>query len=254
MNMAKPSKLSGHHETLQQCPENAREETVGRSDRLELKTFRQYFQIPPFNSSALKLEDNKETQRMQMKEIVEKYIREKGNGKRREEALTSLNSGIVPGIAWHEWNPYREEKAQRQHAARQEHTASGNTRHAEAKRSEREGAEGGRRHSRSSGHPATGFSGRSDPFSTPPHQQVETRRTGGQAGRDLEAETGRTGGRGGRLPSQPTREETGRIGGLGGRYSIPPPLAQAVTGRTGGCEGQDLLLGALPLTPGPEFE
>jgi hypothetical protein len=74
MNKAKPSKLSGHHETLQQCPENAREETVGRSDRLELKTFPQHFQIPLFDSSALKLEDNKETQRMQMKETVEKHI------------------------------------------------------------------------------------------------------------------------------------------------------------------------------------
>ncbi len=74
MNMAKPSKPSGHHETQQQCPENAREETVGRSDRLELKTVPQYFQIPPFDSSALKLEDYKETQRMQMKVTVEKYI------------------------------------------------------------------------------------------------------------------------------------------------------------------------------------
>ncbi len=63
MNMAKPSKLSGHHETLKQCPENGREETDGRSDRLELKTFPQYFQIPPFDSSALKLEDSKETHR-----------------------------------------------------------------------------------------------------------------------------------------------------------------------------------------------
>jgi hypothetical protein len=74
MNIAKPSKLSGHHETLQQCPENAREETVGRSDRLELKTFPLYFQISPFDSETLKLEDNKEMQRMQMKETVEKYI------------------------------------------------------------------------------------------------------------------------------------------------------------------------------------
>lgn len=109
MNMAKPSKLSG----LKQCPENAREETDGRSDRLELKTFPQYFQIPPFDSSALKLEDNKETQRMQMKETVEKYIvmsldymdpapsrkrnhkkkvqlREKGNKTRRSSRITDL--------------------------------------------------------------------------------------------------------------------------------------------------------------------
>jgi len=109
MNMAKPSKLSG----LKQCPENAREETDGRSDRLELKTFPQYFQIPPFDSSALKLEDSKETQRMQMKETVEKYIvmsldymdpapsrkrnhkkkvqlREKGNKTRRSSRITDL--------------------------------------------------------------------------------------------------------------------------------------------------------------------
>lgn len=77
---------------------------------------------------------------------------------------------------------------------------------------------------------------------------METRRTGGQAGRDLEAETGRTGGRAGSVPSPPIRAETGRIGGHGGRYYIPsPPLAQAVTGRTGGCEGQDLLLGGLAI-------
>jgi hypothetical protein len=31
-------------------------------------------EIPLFDSSALKLEDNKETQRMQMKETVEKHI------------------------------------------------------------------------------------------------------------------------------------------------------------------------------------
>ncbi len=78
------------------------------------------------------------------------------------------------------------------------------------------------------------------PFFHPPQQQVET---------------GRTGGRGDRYISPPpTGEETGRIGGLGGRYSIPPPVAQEVTGRAGGCEGQGLLLGALPVTPGPEFE
>lgn len=146
-----------------------------------------------------------------------------------------------------------EEKAQRQHAAQREHTASGNTRHVEAKRSERErAAEGERRHSRSSGHPATGFSGRSDPFSTPPHQELETRRTGGQAVRDLEAETGRTGGRGGRY----LRHQSGRRPGesvVDTRY-LPPTRAGGdrenrwVRG-SGPSAG-----GALPLTPGPEFE
>jgi len=45
--------------------------SYGLVPSLELKTFPQHFQIPPFDSSALKLEDNKETQRMQMKETVE---------------------------------------------------------------------------------------------------------------------------------------------------------------------------------------
>ncbi|CAK9873709.1 unnamed protein product [Sphagnum jensenii] len=292
MNIAKPSKVSGHHETLKQCPENAREETDGRSDRQELKTFPQYFQIPPFDSSALKLEDNKETQRMQMKETVEKYIvmsldymdpapsrkrnhkrkgqlRGRGNktrrssritdGKRKmmmfsqdddhqcrrllasplfsyypltikslclsaytldihgqavvaatcslrraEEALTSLNSGIVPGIAWHERNPYREEKAQRQHAAQQEHTASANTQDTQKGSAAREK---GRQRERDDtpGHPVI----------QPPDSPVEvtlfpppTPAGGDQenrwaAGRDLEAETGRTGGRAGSVPSPP---------------------------------------------------
>jgi hypothetical protein len=51
----------------------------------------------------------------------------KGNGKRREEALTSLNSGIVPGIAWHEWNPYREKRRRSDSTQRNKNTQRAET-------------------------------------------------------------------------------------------------------------------------------
>jgi hypothetical protein len=84
-------------------------------------------------------------------------------------------------MAWVESISGREGAATARSATRTHSERKHKTRRSEAQRETR-AAEGERRHSRSSGHPATGFSGRSDP----PHQQVETRRTGGQVVRDLE--------------------------------------------------------------------
>ncbi|CAM6027506.1 unnamed protein product [Sphagnum balticum] len=170
--------------------------------------------------------------------------------KRREEALTSLNSGIVPGIAWHEWNPYREEKAQRQHTHRNKNTHSERkhkTRRSEEAQGERR-AEEERRHSRSSSHPATGFSGRSDPFSTPHTGRWRPGEPLGKRVGTFRRRPGETGGRGGRyLPHQPGRRPGESVGLVVDTRYLAPPLAQVVTGRTGGREGQELLLGGLAI-------
>jgi hypothetical protein len=118
------------------------------------------------------------------------------------------------------------------------------------RRSEAQGerrAEEERRHSRSSGHPATGFSGRSEPFSTPHTGRWRPGEPLGRRVGTLRRRPAETGGRGGRyLPHQPGRRPGESVGlVVDSRYL--PRLAQAVTGRTGGREGQDLLLGGLAI-------
>lgn len=131
------------------------------------------------------------------------------------------------------------------HASQQEHTQRAKTQDSQKRSAERERrAEEERRHSRSSSHPATGFSGRSDPFPTPTPAggDQEKRWAGGSGhwGGDREKPVGAVVGT---FPTNTGGDRENRWAWWSITRYLPPTLAQAVTGRTGGRDGQDLLLG-----------
>jgi hypothetical protein len=141
------------------------------------------------------------------------------------------------------------------HASQQEHTQRAKTQDTQKRRSA--GREKGR--GRETTLPVIRLSShrllRSKwPFFHPPHRQVETRRTARRVG-TLRRRPGETGGRGGRyLPHQPARRPGESVGLVVDTRYLPPHSRRRWPGEPVGARVRTFCWGALPLTPGPEFE